>query len=78
MVDVEKKSFVDPIRNLTLAQIKQDQTDQSRTPTGKDVHLHCLYLDPHSKAHLTNTQVSSLDQPHGASCSSDHHGIQGL
>lgn len=54
--DVEKKGFVDPIRNLTLAQIKQDQTDRSRTPTGKEVHLHRLYLDPHSKARLTNTQ----------------------
>lgn len=57
--DVEKKGFVDPVRNLIFAQIKPDQTDRSRTPTGKDVHLHRLYLDPHSKARLTNTQVCS-------------------
>lgn len=55
--DVEKKGFVDPIRTLTLAQLKQEQTDRSRTPTGKDSHLHRLYLDPHSKTRLTNIQV---------------------
>lgn len=55
--DVDKKGFVDPIRTLTLAQLKQEQTDRSRTPTGKDVLLHHLYLDPHSKARLANTQV---------------------
>ena len=55
--DVDKKGFVDPIRTLTLAQLKQEQTDRSRTPTGKDVHLHRLYLDPLSKARLANTQV---------------------
>ena len=55
--DVDKKGFVDPIRTLTLAQLKQEQTDRSRTPTGKDVHVHRLYLDPHSKARLANTQV---------------------
>ncbi|KAM6896910.1 LOW QUALITY PROTEIN: putative JmjC domain-containing histone demethylation protein 2C [Xenentodon cancila] len=54
--DVNKKSFVDPVRTLTLAQLKQEQTDRSRTPTGKDVHVHRLYLDPHSKARLTNAQ----------------------
>ena len=55
--DVDKKGFVDPIRTLTLAQLKQEQTDRSRTPTGKDVHLHRLYLDPHCKARQVNTQV---------------------
>lgn len=55
--DVDKKGFVDPIRTLTLAQLKQEQTDRSRTPTGKDIHLHRLYLDPHSKARLANAQV---------------------
>lgn len=54
--DMDKKGFVDPIRTLTLAQLKQEQTDRSRTPTGKDVHLHRLYLDPHSKARLANAQ----------------------
>lgn len=54
---MDKKSFVDPIRTLTLAQLKQEQADRSRTPTGKDVHLHRHYLDPHSKARLANTQV---------------------
>lgn len=53
--DMNKKGFVDPIR--TLAQLKQEQADRSRTPTGKDVNLHRLFLDPHSKTHLANTQV---------------------
>lgn len=55
--DVNKKGFVDPVRTLTLAQLKQDQADRSRTPTGKDVNLHRLFLDPHNKTHLANTQV---------------------
>lgn len=55
--EMNKKGFVDPIRTLTLAQLKQEQTDRSRTPTGKEVHLHRLYLDPHSKARLANAQV---------------------
>lgn len=55
--DVDKKVYVDPIRTLTLAQLKQEQTDRSRTPTGKDAHLHRLYLDPHTKARLANAQV---------------------
>lgn len=55
--DVDKKGFVDPIRTLTLAHLKQEQTDRSRTPTGKDMHLNRLFLDPHSKTRLANTQV---------------------
>lgn len=55
--DLDKKGFVDPIRTLTLAHLKQEQTDSSRTATGKDIHLHRLYLDPHTKARLANTQV---------------------
>lgn len=58
--DVDKKGFVDPIRKLTLGQLKQEPSDRSRTPTGKDVHLHRLFLDPHSKARLANTQVQWL------------------
>lgn len=58
--DVDKKGFIDPIRTLTMAQLKQEPTDRSRTPTGKDVHLHRLYLDPLSKARLGNTQVHCL------------------
>ncbi|XP_024153899.1 probable JmjC domain-containing histone demethylation protein 2C isoform X2 [Oryzias melastigma] len=44
------------IQKETLAQLKQDQVDRSRTPAGKDVLHHRLYLDPHSKAHLANPQ----------------------
>lgn len=55
--DEDKKGFVDPIKTLTMAQLKQDQTNRSQTPTGKDISLHRLYLDPHSKARLANTQV---------------------
>ncbi len=58
--DMDKKGFVEPIRTLTLAQLKQEQTDRSRTPTGKDVHLHRHYLDPHNKARLANTQVTEF------------------
>uniref|UniRef100_A0A3Q3VYN8 Probable JmjC domain-containing histone demethylation protein 2C n=1 Tax=Mola mola TaxID=94237 RepID=A0A3Q3VYN8_MOLML len=54
--DEDKKGFVDPIKTLTMAQLKQDQTNRSQTPTGKDISLHRLYLDPHSKARLANTQ----------------------
>uniref|UniRef100_A0A674C6J4 Probable JmjC domain-containing histone demethylation protein 2C n=1 Tax=Salmo trutta TaxID=8032 RepID=A0A674C6J4_SALTR len=42
------KGFVDPIRTITLAHLKQEQ-DRSRTPTGKDSHLHHLYLEAHNK-----------------------------
>ncbi|XP_055792567.1 probable JmjC domain-containing histone demethylation protein 2C [Salvelinus fontinalis] len=42
------KGFVDPIRTITLAHLKQEQ-DRSRTPTGKDSHLHQLYLEAHNK-----------------------------
>ncbi|XP_045543379.1 probable JmjC domain-containing histone demethylation protein 2C isoform X9 [Salmo salar] len=42
------KGFVDPIRTITLAHLKQEQ-DCSRTPTGKDSHLHHLYLEAHNK-----------------------------
>ncbi|KAF0024999.1 hypothetical protein F2P81_021880, partial [Scophthalmus maximus] len=56
--DLDKKGFVDPIRTLTFAQLKQEHTDRSRTPTGKDVYLHRLYLDPLSKARLANTQAA--------------------
>lgn len=55
--DADKKVFVDPMRALTMAQLKPDQTGRSRTPTGKDVGLHRLYLEPHNKARMANTQV---------------------
>lgn len=55
--DTDKKVFVDPMRPLTLAQLKQDQTGRSRTPTGKDISLHRLYLETHNKARLANPQV---------------------
>ncbi|XP_031668940.1 probable JmjC domain-containing histone demethylation protein 2C isoform X3 [Oncorhynchus kisutch] len=42
------KGFVDPIRTITLAHLKQEQ-DRSRTPTGKDSHLHQLYLEACNK-----------------------------
>ncbi|XP_045570051.1 probable JmjC domain-containing histone demethylation protein 2C isoform X2 [Salmo salar] len=42
------KGFVDPIRTITLAHLKQEQ-DRSRTPPGKDSHLHHLYLEAHNK-----------------------------
>lgn len=58
--DSDKKVFVDPMRALTLAQLKQDQTSRSRTPTGKDISLHRHYLEPHSKVRLANTQVAHL------------------
>ena len=64
---MDKKGFVDPIRTLTLAQLKQEQTDRSRTPTGKDAHLHRLYLDAHSKqARLAQTQVHQNNNPRTA------------
>lgn len=49
--DSDKKGFMEPIRTLTLAQLKQEHSDRSRTPTGKD-HLHRLYSD-HSKLRLS-------------------------
>ncbi|KAK5881781.1 hypothetical protein CesoFtcFv8_022540 [Champsocephalus esox] len=55
--EMDKKGFVDPIRTLTLAQLKQEQSERSRTPTGKEVHLHRLYMDPHSKARMASTQL---------------------
>lgn len=55
--DLDKKGFVDPIRTLTLAHLKQEQTDRSRTPTDKEMHLNRLFLDPHGKTRLANTQV---------------------
>ncbi|KAK1882119.1 putative JmjC domain containing histone demethylation protein 2C, partial [Dissostichus eleginoides] len=56
--EMDKKGFVDPIRTLTLAQLKQEQSDRSRTPTGKEVHLHRLYMDPHSKARMDAVQAA--------------------
>lgn len=56
--DMDKKGFMDPIRTLTLAQLKQEHTDRSRTPTGKDAQLHRLYLEAQGKhARLAHTQV---------------------
>ncbi|XP_036404710.1 probable JmjC domain-containing histone demethylation protein 2C isoform X2 [Megalops cyprinoides] len=43
--ELEKKAFMDPIRTITSAHLKQDQ-DRSRTPTGKDGHVPRLFLDP--------------------------------
>ncbi|KAJ3608291.1 hypothetical protein NHX12_025340, partial [Muraenolepis orangiensis] len=55
--DMDKKGFMDPIRTLTLAQLKQEHTDRSRTPTGKDAQLHRLYLEAQGKhARLAHTQ----------------------
>uniref|UniRef100_A0A3P9JE77 Probable JmjC domain-containing histone demethylation protein 2C n=1 Tax=Oryzias latipes TaxID=8090 RepID=A0A3P9JE77_ORYLA len=44
------------VQKETLAQLKQDQVDRSRTPAGKDVLHHRLYLDPHSTSRLGNPQ----------------------
>ncbi|KAL0964722.1 hypothetical protein UPYG_G00328040 [Umbra pygmaea] len=46
--ELEKKGFVDPVRSISLAQLKQEQ-DCSRTQTGKDGHLHRLYLEAHKQ-----------------------------
>lgn len=71
--DADKKVFVDPMR-LTLAQLKQDQTSRSRTPTGKDISLHRLYMEPHSKARLANTQVANTSPAHLITDQSSEYG----
>ncbi|KAJ8264416.1 hypothetical protein GJAV_G00148910 [Gymnothorax javanicus] len=48
--ELEKKAFIDPIRTLPVAHLKQDQS-RSRTPTGKDGHAARLFLDPLSACH---------------------------
>ncbi|XP_028824386.1 probable JmjC domain-containing histone demethylation protein 2C isoform X3 [Denticeps clupeoides] len=45
--ELEKKAFVDPIRTLGTTHLKQE-SDRSRTPTGKD--LHRMYMEPHGKS----------------------------
>ncbi|XP_034021083.1 probable JmjC domain-containing histone demethylation protein 2C [Thalassophryne amazonica] len=55
-VDLEKKSSVNPIRTLTLSQLKQEQMDRSQTQTGKEVQLQRPYLDGHSKPRLAQMQ----------------------
>lgn len=47
--DQDKNVFVDPMRSLASAHLKQEP-DRSRTPTNKE--LHRLYMEsPHSKHH---------------------------
>ncbi|XP_061081381.1 probable JmjC domain-containing histone demethylation protein 2C isoform X2 [Conger conger] len=48
--ELEKKGFMDPLRTITTAHLKQDQS-RSRTPTGKDGHAARLFLDPLSACH---------------------------
>ncbi|XP_064176425.1 probable JmjC domain-containing histone demethylation protein 2C isoform X1 [Anguilla rostrata] len=50
--ELEKKAFIDPIRTMASAHLKQDQS-RSRTPTGKDGHGPGprLFLDPLSACH---------------------------
>ncbi|KAJ8365623.1 hypothetical protein SKAU_G00144540 [Synaphobranchus kaupii] len=48
--ELEKKVFLDPIRTIATAHLKQDQS-RSRTPTGKDGHASRLFLDPLSSCH---------------------------
>ncbi|MBN3323174.1 JHD2C protein, partial [Atractosteus spatula] len=43
--ELEKKTFMEPMRAITPAHIKAEQ-DHSRTSTGKDSHLHRHFLDP--------------------------------
>ncbi|XP_028976260.2 probable JmjC domain-containing histone demethylation protein 2C isoform X3 [Esox lucius] len=54
--ELEKKGFVDPIRTITLAHLKQER-DRSRTPTGKDGHLHRLYLEAHKQQRMAQQEA---------------------
>ncbi|KAJ8395998.1 hypothetical protein AAFF_G00025300 [Aldrovandia affinis] len=61
--ELEKKGFIDPIRTMAAAHLKQEQS-RSRTPTGKDGHAPRLYLD-HGKQQQQQQQQQRMAQDAG-------------